>query len=245
MYLPLNGPAKPGDPTPIVGAEDRVKPFQKLAGPRYPRMANYSFDYGDAHFLCLDSNVYIDSTNADLQKWIDSDLAATNARWKFVAYHHPAFNVGTVHYREQHMRMLSPLFEKHGVDVCLNGHEHVYQRCVPLRFQPGGTYNRSGDRRVPGTFTCDRKFDGKQNTRPEGVLYITTGAGGAGLYNPDFDNNPEKWLHPDDNNVDYVTRFISSTHSFTVFDMTADELIMTQIGEEGQTLDQIRLTKSA
>ena len=33
-------------------------------------MANYSYDYGDAHFLCLDSNVYVDPTNAALQSWI-------------------------------------------------------------------------------------------------------------------------------------------------------------------------------
>ena len=140
--------------------------------------------------------------------------------------------------------MLTPIFQKHGVDVCLSGHEHVYQRCVPMKFQPGNVYNKKGDRRVPGTFACDRKFDGKTVTRPEGILHITTGAGGAGLYDPDFDNNPAKWLHPDDNNADYVTKFISSTHSFTLFEMTADELTMTQIGEAGQTLDQIRVTKS-
>ena len=90
-------------------------------------MANNSFDYGYGHFLCLDSNVYLDPTDASFQRWIADDLAGTDAAWKFVVYHHPAFNVGLEHYAEQHMRVLSPTFEQHGVSLVLSGHEHNFQ----------------------------------------------------------------------------------------------------------------------
>jgi hypothetical protein len=54
MHLPLNGPVAPTYPTPTMGPAERVNAFQSCAAARFPRMANYSFDYGDAHFLCLD-----------------------------------------------------------------------------------------------------------------------------------------------------------------------------------------------
>jgi hypothetical protein len=247
LYLPLNGPQKPTYRTPTLGAEASEKSFRQAAGPRFPRMANYSFDYGEIHFLCLDANTYIDPSDSALQKWIADDLKATDATWKFVVYHHPCFNVGEAHFEQQHMRVLSPIFEAAGVDFCLNGHEHVYQRSMPLRFRPTDTARVDpkfgGDRLIPGEFTCDRAFDGKSTTRPDGVVYITTGAGGASLYSPGFDHAPEKWLHDEDKRVAYVSRFVSSQHSFTVFDVTAHELTMTQIGEKGEVLDTIRVTK--
>ena len=96
MHLPLNGVETVAHPTPTLGdVPDVIAQFHEAAGPRYPRQANYSYDYGDAHFLCLDSNLYIDPTDPALTAWITQDLAGTDARWKFVALHHAPFNVGT------------------------------------------------------------------------------------------------------------------------------------------------------
>ena len=246
MHLPLNGPP-PAFPTPIVGAEATLSAFRDAAGARFPQMANYSFDYGDAHFLCLDSNLYVDPTDGALQSWIEADLKNTDARWKFVVYHHPAFNVGDEHYAEQHMRVLAPLFERHNVDLLLHGHEHTYQRPQPLRFAPseesGAKNLGSGDRLVPGTFTIDRAFDGARNTRANGALYVTTGAGGKHLYDPDLNENPARWRHPQDGNVDYVTRFVSDRHSLSLIELDGGTLSFTQIDENGNVIDRFRLTK--
>src|SRR5262249_11176020 len=141
MHLPLNGPEAPSYPTPRMGPADRLAQFEACAGGRFPRMANYSFDHGDVHFLCLDSNRYIDPNDAALQEWIAADLSATDAVWTFVVFHHPPFNVGDEHYEVQHMRMLARLFESLGVDVVLSGHEHNYQRSRPIRFKPSGPGN--------------------------------------------------------------------------------------------------------
>lgn len=211
-------------------------------------MANYSFDAGDAHFLCLDANIYVDPTQPALQAWIAQDLANTDARWKFVTYHHPAFNVGDDHYAEQHMRSLSPIFEQHGVDMVFSGHEHTYQRTRPLYFEPadlsGATNINSKARLVPGQFKIDRRFDGTTHTKADGIIYITTGAGGKHLYDPGFTNNPSKWRHPEDKNEDYVVRFVSDRHSLTVLDLDAHSLALTQIDEYGQTIDRIHVTKA-
>ena len=248
MHLPLNGPQPAPSPTPTLGDAALIADFEACAGPRFPRMANYSFDHGDAHFLCLDSNDYIDPTDPALHVWIDADLKATDALWKFVVYHHPAFNVGAKHHTEQHMRVLSPLFEAHGVDFCLHGHEHVYQRTMPLRFQPTDLSNAApshgSHRHIPGVFTVDKVFDGKTQTKPNGIIYVTTGAGGKELYDPGFDDAPEKWLYADDNNAAYNARFFSSLHSLTVFDIHGPSLVMTQMDETGKEVERITVTKA-
>ena len=248
MHLPLNGPEAPVYRTPTVGPRDRFDGFQSCAGARFPRMANYSFDYGDVHVLCLDSNRYIDPNDAALQRWIADDLARTDAPWKFVVFHHPPFNVGAEHYNVQHMRVLSPLFEARGVDFVLSGHEHNYQRARPLRFAPSGPGQSADiggrDRRVPGTFTVDRSFDGVTRTQADGVLYIVTGAGGKHLYDADFTDNPSLWTHAEDDRVDYVARMVSDRHSLSVFDVDGGRVTLTQVDESGQHIDRITVTKT-
>ncbi|HTQ09110.1 MAG TPA: metallophosphoesterase [Fimbriimonadaceae bacterium] len=247
MYLPLNGP-EANHPTPAVGNEEAVADFKNVAGERFPRMANYSFDYGDAHFLCLDSNVYVDPTDPALQAWIESDLAGTDAAWKLVVYHHPAFNVGNEHYAEQHMRVLAPLLEKHGVSIVFSGHEHNYQRTRPIRFAPrdesGAKKIGKGKRLVPGDFSIDRSFDGAVHARPVGVIYLTTGAGGKHLYDPEINENPKNWLHEEDGNADYVARVVSDRHSITVVDVDSRTLIVRQVDEWGNEIDHFGLERS-
>jgi acid phosphatase type 7 len=248
FYLPLNGPIAPTYPTPVIGGDAALADFQACAAERFPRMANYSYDYGDAHFICIDSNLYLDPTDPALQKWIQDDLSGTTARWKFAIWHHPPFNVGAEHYDEQHMRVLSPLLEKLGVDFVLSGHEHNYQRTLPLRFAPtdlsaAGDLNKK-KRLIPGTFTLDPNFDGVTHTKPQGIIYLTTGAGGKHLYDPGYTNNPSLWLHPEDNNLPYVVKMVSDRHSLSVFDLDGPVLTMRQIDEDGNVIDRFTMTKA-
>ena len=246
-HYPLNGPL-PVQPTPTIGAADAIAAFQKVAANRYPRAANYSYDVGDAHFLCLDSNIYVDPTDAALQNWIEKDLTSTDALWKFVTFHHPGFNVGQEHFKEQHMRALSPLLKKCGVDFALHGHEHTYQRPRPFTFAPSDLSNArkvgASDRQTPGEFGIDTKFDGVKNTKADGIFYITTGAGGKHLYDQDWTNQPEKWIHEEDKNVAYVEKFVSDRHSLTMFDLDGERVTMRQIDEWGNEIDRIVVTKA-
>ncbi|MBY0375704.1 MAG: metallophosphoesterase [Bryobacteraceae bacterium] len=238
---PLNGPtAAPGDTgAPILKGDDADRDqFLKTAGPLFPRMANFSFDYGMVHWTVIDSNAYVDWTDEKLRDWVRKDLAAAkNAKWRVVALHHPPYNSSKNHFNDQRARVLSNLFEEGNVSVVLAGHVHNYQRTYPLKFQVAGGIKPLGkETKVAGEFTFDKNFDGVNITRPRGVVYLVTGAGGASLYNPDQTDNPKSW-------EPFTAVFKSNVHSLTVMDATADALSFQQISATGTRLDDFRITR--
>ena len=246
---PLNGPGgKEGGPSvpKLKASELNRKNFIKAAGKTYPRMANFSFNYGNAHWTFLDSNPYVDWTDKGLTKWLTNDLAAAkNAVWRFVVFHHPGFNSSRVHFNEQQMRILSPVFEAGKVDVVFNGHVHNYQRSFPLRFVPEkqnpivitGTENkRIIGRVVNGSWTLDKSFDGKTDTSPNGIIYLVTGAGGQTLYNPEQNNDPASWQ-------EFTDKFISNVHSLTVANVKGKTLTIQQLSADGKELDSFKIVK--
>jgi acid phosphatase type 7 len=240
---PLNGPLGPERvrqvPT-IVAPEATRAAFLRAAGPSYPRMANFSFDYGNAHWTVLDSNPYVDWTDPEIRGWVERDLAAaSDATWRFVAFHHPPFNSSRAHFSDQRMRVMAEVFEAGRVDVVWSGHVHNYQRTFPLTFRP----DRRPDGKpvvdvdkVPGRWALDKSFDGRDHTRPSGVIYVTTGAGGATLYNVDQQTDPASWQS-------YTDKFISRINSFTIADMDGSRLTVRQVGADGQELDRFVVTK--
>jgi hypothetical protein len=117
---------------------------------------------------------------------------------------------------------------------------------MPLRFAPKNTEKahkiHTKDRIVTGDFKLDLAFDGEKQTKANGVIYITTGAGGKYLYDPEYNGDPAKWVIPEDNNLAFVTKMISDRHSLTVFDVEHDEVLLRQIDEQGNEIDRIRVT---
>ena len=240
---PRNGPGGvPGGPlVPVLtGPIASREAFINAAGDAYPRMASFSFDYGDAHWTILDSNPYVDWTNAELRAWVEHDLATAHDRpWRFVAFHHPGFNSSQAHFGDQQMRLLADVFEAGHVDVVFSGHVHNYQRTYPLRFT-AATDNLGKPVRdrnnVPGQWTLDTVFDGCLHTRPEGVIYLVTGAGGNTLYNPEQQNNPGSWQP-------FTCKFISRIHTLTVTDVAGTRLTIRQLSTEGAEVDRITVTR--
>ena len=117
----------------------------------------YSFDYGPTHFIVLDSNPQSGDLDpgTEQRKWLEEDLAGSNARWKFLILHHPLYSSGRHKSNVLLREILMPLCERFGVDMVLTGHDHCYERTWPLRGD-----NRSDD----------------------GVVQVVSGGGGASLY---------------------------------------------------------------
>ncbi len=249
-FQPLNGLSGPeGGPlvAPVVGPPANKSAFLEAAGPAFPAMANFSFDYGNVHWTFLDANPTVDWTDSHLQEWVANDLkAAANARWRFVNFHQPGFNSSHHHFDEQYMRILAPVFEAGKVDVVFTGHVHNYQRSYPLTFVPADKNNakptvgpdgkRPTNRLVGGKWTLDKTFDGKSDTTPEGVIYIVTGAGGQHLYNPEQQDNPASWQ-------EFTYNHISKIHSFTIVEVDGSTFTLSQVGVTGNEVDHIVITK--
>ena len=114
----------------------------------------YSFDWGDAHFTSIDSNLLNTSLAPGMLAWLDADLAASQKYWKLVFLHHPPYPTGT-HLDDPLCALVqqnvNPIVEKHNVPLVLSGHEHGYERSFPLvggqpvsPSQPSTTYVISG-----------------------------------------------------------------------------------------------------
>ena len=104
----------------------------------------YSFDWGNTHFVALDSELYNGDRGSDPERqkdFLEQDLAASRKRWK-VAFLHRSPYGSSRHGGDGRVREdLEPLFVKHEVDLVFSGHDHVYERTVPIT---GVTYVVSG-----------------------------------------------------------------------------------------------------
>jgi acid phosphatase type 7 len=240
---PLNGPTKTEtkSATPIGGDAQREAFFKKAAGDRYPAMGNFSFNYGNTHWLVLDGNYYSNWADPQMRKFVTDDLEnAKTSTWRFVTFHQPPFSIDKHHADEQRMRLLADIFEKEKVDIVFAGHAHDYQRTYPLTFVPKGASANNGvgvvnpNGTVEGDISFDKTFDGKTNTHAHAPIYIVSGGGGAQLY-------PIKDL-PEES-VKYMDKVYAAKHSLTKCDINDKKLVFHQISEDGAELDKFEIDK--
>jgi hypothetical protein len=97
----------------------------------------YSFDYGNIHFVCLDSMTSDRSPNGAMLTWLTNDLAANTKDWIIAFWHHPPYSKGShdsdtaIELREMRENAL-PILEAYGVDLVMAGHSHSYERSFLL-----------------------------------------------------------------------------------------------------------------
>jgi acid phosphatase type 7 len=159
--------------------------------------AFYSWDWGNIHFLSLDSygkenagttRLY-DTTGAQVT-WVKQDLAANTKKWTVAYWHHPPYTMGShnsdtetelINIRQNFIRIL----ERYGVDIIICGHSHDYERSYLLN----GYYGNESSFNVT-THTkssSSGKYDGTTNSCPykpanganHGTVYVLAGSAGA------------------------------------------------------------------
>jgi hypothetical protein len=111
--------------------------------------AYYSFDWGNVHFVVLDSAGSDLSAKSPMWTWLAGDLARTEQDWRIAVFHHPPYasgdvdsddaSVGGGRLRDMRKRAL-PLLEAGGVDLVISGFSRSYQRSALL----DGHYGSSG-----------------------------------------------------------------------------------------------------
>jgi hypothetical protein len=106
------------------------------ASTRTPGYGNYWFEHSGVFFVCLEyfstnNKSDTDPTNDITNGWLDNALsspAARNARFRIVAVHVPPFCERWIDGNANLRAQLVPRLEQHGVDLCLSGHMHGYER---------------------------------------------------------------------------------------------------------------------
>ncbi|MBI4585261.1 MAG: metallophosphoesterase [Planctomycetes bacterium] len=166
----------------------------------------FSFDYANVHIIALDSNAgwTPHGKGSPQYEWLSQDLEAKrSADWTIVYFHHPLFRCHPTRGIESQRWDWHPLFEKHGVDLVLSGHDHYYFRAYPI---------------------------GKVGLKPSrGVLYLTTGGGGAPLY-------PVR-----ERSYGAVAK---SVHHIVVLDVRSDRIEGKAIESDGSLLDTFTVTRA-
>jgi predicted phosphodiesterase len=104
-----------------------------------------SFNVGNTHFVMIDDQPITTQETSEaaaaILKWMDEDLGRANAdRAKHpfvVVINHRGIYTTSLHAADQDVlaarRLMAPIFDKHKVDLVINGHDHEFERSKPLR----------------------------------------------------------------------------------------------------------------
>ena len=120
----------------------------------------FSLDYGNTHLVFL--MAASEPLAMEQRPWIIDDLEQNDSRWTIALGHIPAYSAGLNHGSSPYLIDLwGSVFDEYDVDLYLAGHNHIYERSLPVR---------------------------AGNVDSEGVVYMTHGPVGDKLYSvsPDW-----------------------------------------------------------
>lgn len=179
----------------------------------------YSFDYGDVHFMVLNSQW--DETEdfkpglmAEQLNWLREDASRSRKKWKIVLVHKDVLQY-RIHNRPERQEGISdvgenfmPLFDELGIDIVFSAHLHTYRNRGHIK-----------------NFKRDS----------QGPLYILTGVAGNVRY-------PGLWI---DHKLDEVVAPQPETDNYLTMQVTDKEITVKCFLPDGQEIDRVTVRKSA
>lgn len=205
--------------------------------------AYYSLNYGDIHFIALDSYGFdegkypLADTRSLQYQWLQKDLAANTSLWTIVFFHHPPYTKRS-HDSDASADLIAlrqtlvPLFDKYKVDLVLNGHSHVYERSYLIKGHTGHSATfRKNIHVVQSTEALYTKDSKPIINKAEGTIYIVIGSAGRLDWNTSLDPHPSSA---------YSNYQIGGSSIFTVDDNRLDAQ---WISADGQIRDQFTMFK--
>lgn len=114
----------------------------------------YSVDYGELHIAVM--NTQCGSSNYKKQAdWLEKDMSSSGKPWKIVALHRGPY--GATYDTTDIRKAWVPTFDKLGIDLVLEGHDHNYMRSYPMK-------------------------NGKAVQNGKGTIYMDSNTGGVKYY---------------------------------------------------------------
>ncbi|WP_129783356.1 DUF2341 domain-containing protein [Promicromonospora panici] len=189
--------------------------------------AYYSYTYDRAHFMVLNTNEGGDQgISAKQIEWLRADAQAARAagaRWLVLTMHKGVYTTAN-HLDDGDVmamrRTLVPVIDELGIDLVLQGHDHVMSRSKVLTADPEGV---AGARPVETTKITEIR-NGKRveyALDPEGTIYFLPNTAGAKHYaqaKESADLDLEAYLRLFDRTGE------QAGENFTAVDVTADRL---------------------
>jgi len=181
-------------------------PFADVPLPDFGRY--YSFDWANVHFVSLDSNkplADVDRGTGKMVEWLETDLANTRKFWKVVYFQHPPYATGPNQNTPESAlarQYITPILDKYGVQIVCSGDEHNYQRTLPV-------------------------LAGAAVAADAGTVYITTGGGGADLYNT---------------NLNPLAAMSESAHHYMRVSVAGTKLTARAIRPDGSEIEAVTLS---
>jgi len=152
--------------------------------------AYYSFDYGNIHFIVLDSYESDRSVGSAMFNWCLNDIQNTTGDWIVALWHHPPYSKGshnsdTESYMVEMRENFLPMMEFYGLDLVFSGHSHSYERSnlINGHYDTSPNYDPnihtigaagSGDGQVSGDGAYVKDSTGDD----VGTVYIVAGSSG-------------------------------------------------------------------
>ncbi|MFT4524187.1 MAG: hypothetical protein ACI85F_000328 [Bacteroidia bacterium] len=222
----------------------------------------YSYDYGNVHFLSLNSEIgsifsgsddWIGSSpfnsfsSSPFTQWLHNDLQANDKPWVVAYFHQPPHTDGSHDsdafweiYMEAMRENICPILENYGVDVVYSGHSHVYER----------SYLINGFFGEPSDFnSATHIVDGSSGKLSDGTPYVKYVDGpdeGVGTVYVVQGNSASK---DDDASLNHPAHYFGhgcgTCVGSSVFEVNGDTLTGRYLAATGEFLDDFTIIKSS
>ena len=163
----------------------------------------YSYNFGNVHFISLDSYDEPRSASAAMAQWLQIDLTANTLPWVVAYWHHPPYTKGShdsdndnsadgelVEMREE----IVPILEAFDVDLVLNGHSHCYERSFLISGHTGSSDSFGQEHKKmegSGNYPAQCPYQkSTTNGQHDGTVYCVAGNAGK------ISNVDSEWPHP-------------------------------------------------
>lgn len=209
----------------------------------------YSFDYGDVHFLSLNSEVFDFAQTSQgidrMKQWIEHDLIQNTRTFTIAYFHQPPYSKGS-HDSDNAIELVMkamrervvPLLEQYDIDLVVCGHSHVFERSKLVHGHYGNSQSFDPSTMLKdgsnGNFNQGNAYhkDGLAST-PDGTVYVVCGNSGSKEDAPSLN-------HPI---MEFVDGGIEACGSF-VMDIYKNRLDGKYLHMNGTVMDEFTILKS-
>ena len=198
-------------------------------------------DFGDVHFIVLDSESSSVARGSDMVEWLQRDLERNHGQWLVVAFHHPPYSKGSHDsddYGDSGGRMVDvrkhilPMLEAAGADLVLSGHSHMYERSYLIDCAYGNS-----DAFGPNRIVSDgvehhnaRYIKPLKNRTHSGTVYVVAGSSSK------VDSAP----------INHPAMPVSMLEAGSlIIDIDGDKLTSRFLNDKGEVKDEFSITQQA